>query len=104
MPPLPAMPTMTLDCAVPPAPLQLNVKLVVVVSAAVLWLPAVAFVPLQPPDAVHDVALREVHVSVLAAPLATMVGAADSVTVGAGVAPVTATDAVAWEVPPAPVQ
>jgi hypothetical protein len=86
--------TVTLDCAVPPVPVQLKVNVVALVSAAVLWLPAVAFVPLQPPEAVHDVAFVEFQVSVLVPPLPTDVGEADKVTVGAGVAAVTVTDAV----------
>ena len=96
---------MVLDWAVPPVPVQLNVKLVALVSAAVLSLPAVALLPLQPPEAVHDVAFVEFHVRLLVPPLLTVVGAADKVTAGAGVvAAVTATVLLAWAVPPAPVQ
>jgi len=61
-------------------------------------------VPLQPFDAVHEVAFVEFHVRVLLAPLATDVGDADSVTVGAGVAAVTMTAVLAWAEPPLPVQ
>jgi len=61
-------------------------------------------VPLQPPDAVHDVALVDDQVSVLLLPLTTLVGDADRLTVGAGVEVVTVTEAVACAVPPAPVQ
>ena len=43
----------------------------VAVSAPVLCVPLVALAPLQPPEAVHDVALVELHVSVEAPPLAT---------------------------------
>jgi hypothetical protein len=58
--------------------------------------------PLQPPEAVHDVALVELHASVEAPPLATDVGFAVSVTVGACI---TVTMAVAkLLVPSAPVQ
>ena len=67
-------------------------------------MPLVALVPLQLPDAVHDVALVETQVSVLLAPLLIEVGAAVSVTVGAGVVLVMETEALAWDVPPAPVQ
>jgi hypothetical protein len=67
----------------------------------VLCVPLVAIVPLQPPVAVHEVALVELHVSVDAAPLATEVGFAIKVTVGAGT---TVTVAVATLlVPPVPV-
>src|SRR3954470_16911802 len=96
--------TVTLDWAVPPAPVQLNVNVVAFVSAAVLSLPAVALLPLQPPDPVHDVAFVEFQVNVLLPPLLTVVGDTDSVTLGAGVEAVTETVRVAWAVPPAPVQ
>src|SRR5690349_217525 len=96
--------TVALDCAEPPAPVQLSVNVAALVSAAVASLPAVALLPLQLPDAVHDVAFVELQVSVLVPPLATLVGDADSVTVGAGVAAVTETDALFCVVPPAPVQ
>jgi hypothetical protein len=63
---------------------QASAKLVVAVSAPVLSLPLVPFVPLQPPEAVQLVALVELHVSVEVPPLATLVGLALSVTVTAG--------------------
>jgi hypothetical protein len=62
----------------------------------------VVLVPLQPPDAVHDVALVELQVRVDVPPLAIVVGFAVSMTVGLG-AMVTVVD-VALLVPPAPVQ
>jgi hypothetical protein len=96
--------TVALACPVPPVPVQLRVNVVAFDSAAVCSLPAVAFVPDQPPDAVHDVAFDEVQVSVLVPPLLTDVGDADSVTVGAGVGVDTDTEAVRCVVPPAPVQ
>lgn len=78
----------------------------VALNAPVLCEPDVAFEPLQPPDAVHDVAFDELHVSVLLPPLLTDVGDADSDTVGAGVEPAspTATVTFAEREPPAPVQ
>jgi hypothetical protein len=58
-------------------------------------------VPVQPPEAVQDVAFVELHVSVELAPLAIAVGLAVSVVVGTGAI---VTVAVAAElVPPAPV-
>jgi len=96
--------TVLLARAVPPAPVQLSVKDVLAFNAPVLCVPAVALLPLQPPDAVHEVAFVELHVKVLLPPLATVVGDADNVTVGAGVALVTVMEALAWAVPPAPVQ
>ena len=53
------------DCViVPPAPLQPRVKLLVLASAPVDWLPEVALAPLQAPDAVQPVALLEDQVKV----------------------------------------
>ena len=88
----------------PPAPVQLSVKDVLAFNAPVLCVPEVALLPLQPPDAVHDVAFVELHVNVLLPPLLTVVGDADNVTVGAGGWFVTVTVTLAWAVPPAPVQ
>ena len=59
-----------------------------------------ASAPLQPPEAVHEVALIEVQVSADAAPLATDAGFAVSVTVGMTLIPCLTTGLV----PPAPVQ
>ncbi|HEY0341241.1 MAG TPA: hypothetical protein VGC34_10575 [Steroidobacteraceae bacterium] len=91
--------------AVPPAPVQLNVNVLLAVKAPVdTLLPAVALVPDHAPLAVQLVALVDDQVSLLAAPLETLEGLALSVTVGAD-APlftVTITDCVA--VPPGPVQ
>ncbi len=67
---------------VPPAPLQVKEYDVVTASAAVLWLPLVLSVPLQPPDAVHDDALVELHVSIEVPPVTTTVGYATNVAVG----------------------
>ena len=54
--------------------------------------PLVAFVPLQPPAAVHEVALVEDQVTVEILPDVMLVGLAENVTVGTGVCDV-ATDA-----------
>ena len=80
--------------------MQLSVKDVLAFNAPVLWVPAVALLPLQPPDAVHDVAFVELHVKVLLPPLLTEVGDADNVTVGAGVVLVTVTEVLARAVLP----
>ena len=64
--------------------------------------PLVALLPLHPPDAVQDEALVEDQVSVVALPLATVLGLALSVSVGAGDVTVTVADCAA--LPPAPVQ
>jgi hypothetical protein len=91
------------DCAaVPPAPVQVRVNLVVVDSAPVPALPEGLSVPLQPPEAAQEVALVEDQVNVEVPPLATVVGLALRVTIGAGVVTVTVADCEA--LPPAPVQ
>jgi hypothetical protein len=64
--------------------------------------PLTALAPDQAPEAVQAVALVETHVKVELLPLATVLGLADSVTVGAGGVTETVTDWVA--VPPVPVQ
>ncbi len=66
---------------VPPAPVQvkLYVEVTVGVTASV---PAVVFVPVHVPEAVHEVALVEVHVRVDGWPDVTEVGVAVRVTVG----------------------
>jgi hypothetical protein len=87
---------------VPPAPVQLNEYDVLAVRAPVLWLPLVALAPLQPPEAVHEVAWVELQVNVETPPLATETGFAVSVTVAAD-ATVTLAVATLLE-PPAPVQ
>ena len=87
----------------PPAgPIHTKAYELVAVSAPVLWVPLVPFVPLQPPEAVHEAALVEFHVRIDVPPLTTVVGLADKATVGAGTT-VTVVVAAALE-PPAPVQ
>ncbi len=64
--------------------------------------PLVAWLPDQLPEAVQEVVLVELQVSVEALPEATLVGLATRVTVGAGVVTVTIAD---WAMlPPGPVQ
>lgn len=60
------------------------------VSAPVDWLPLVALLPLQPPEAVQLVALLEFQARVDDPPSLTAVGFALSVTDGAGGVTVTA--------------
>ena len=78
--------------AEPPVPLHVKVYLVVAVRAPVLCEPLVASLPLHPPDAVQDVVLVDDQVSVAAAPLLTVLGLAEKVTVGAGALTVTVAD------------
>jgi len=67
--------------------------------------PLVALVPVQPPVAVHDVALVEDHVSLELPPAVMPVGLADRLTVGVGVAAATVTVVLTTEdVPAAPLQ
>jgi len=72
------------------------------VRAPVDCVPAVALVPDQPPEAVQAVARVDDQLSVAALPLATVLGLAFKLTVGAGAVTDTVTDCVAE--PPAPVQ
>jgi hypothetical protein len=58
--------------------------------------------PDQPPDAIQDVALVAVQFSTELLPLATVLGAADKVTAGAGVVTEIVADWLAF--PPLPVQ
>ncbi len=76
--------------------------MVVAVTAPVAFEPAVAIVPVQPPDAVQAVALVDDQVKVELPPLATLVGLALRETLGRGVETVIVADCVAD--PPAPVQ
>ena len=64
--------------------------------------PLVALEPDQAPEAVHEVALVADQVNVELAPLATVLGLAAKVTVGAGDVTETVADCVA--LPPVPVQ
>jgi len=61
-----------------------------------------ALEPVQPPEAAQEVAFVDVQLKVEVAPLATVLGLALSVTVGAGVVTVTVADCAA--LPPLPVQ
>jgi hypothetical protein len=86
--------------------LQVNVNVLLeAVSAKLVADPAVARAPVQAPLAVHAVAFRDDHVNTVVAPLTTVVGAADKVTVGRGIgadASVTLADCIAD--PPGPIQ
>ena len=62
-------------------------------------LSAVAFAPLQPPEALQLVASVEDQLSVDEAPKVTEVGKAESVTVGSGITLVTVTVALSEAVP-----
>lgn len=47
----------------PPGPAQVKENVVGAVNAPVLWLPAVDFVPLHPPEAAQEPAFDEVQVN-----------------------------------------
>jgi len=80
------------DCAaLPPLPVQVSVYFVVAVSAAVALVPFIGCAPLQPPEAMHDVAFVELQLNIAVLPLATVVGFAARAMPGAGL--VTDTDA-----------
>ena len=96
--------TVAVRLALPPAPAQVSVKLVVAASAPVDWLPLVDFVPLQPPDAAQLDALLELQLSVDAEPLATVDGLTDRVTDGGAGGTVTETETVWLTLPPVPEQ
>ncbi len=91
------------DCeAEPPVPVQVSVNFVVAVRVAVAFEPLVVSSALQPPDALHEVALVDDQLNVDAVPLLTVLGLAVSVTAGAGVVTDTVADCDA--LPPVPVQ
>jgi hypothetical protein len=69
---------------VPPGPVQVSEYEASAVNALVSCDPLVAKVPPQPPEAVHDVALVELHVKVATPPLLTDIGDALKEAVGAG--------------------
>ena len=76
--------TMTVDALlVPPVPVQVKEYELGILIAPVLCVPLVALAPLQAPEAVHEVALVELHVSVELPPLPIDVGAAPRDAVGA---------------------
>lgn len=93
--------TVVVCAAVPPAPLQVRVYAEVAVSAPVDCVPAIALDPDQAPEATHDVAFVDDHVSVALLPLEMALGLALKVTVGAAALTETVADWV--EVPPVPV-
>ena len=89
----------------PPGPLQLSVNvLLVLVSAPVLAVPEVGFVPLHAPLAVHELASLDDQLRFALPPLGTLVGLALSVTAGAGDAADTVTVTERDVLPPAPEQ
>ncbi len=92
------------DCeAVPPVPVQVSTNVELAFNAPVDCEPLVALAPDHAPEAVHAVALLDVHDNVELAPLVTELGAALMLTVGTSFA-LTVTVADCAALPPAPVQ
>ena len=90
------------DCeALPPAPVQFNVNVVLAFSVPVDCEPLIARFPLQPPLAVQAVAFVADHVRVEARPASIEEGIALNVTVGAAADAVTVV--VCAALPPGPV-
>jgi hypothetical protein len=91
------------DCvALPPLPVQVSEKVALALSTPVDCEPLAAWLPDQAPEAVHEVAFVDDQLNVEALPLATVLGLAVKLTVGA--APVTETVADCVALPPVPVQ
>ena len=93
--------------AVPPAPVQARVNMLVTVNAPLDWLPEIALLPVQAAEARQEVASVEDQVRVEDPPLVTNAGFAASDTVGTGgggCEPDTVTVADAPALPPEPVQ
>jgi hypothetical protein len=92
------------DCAaLPPVPVQVRVYVAFAVSAPVDCVPVTALAPDHAPEAVHEVALVEDHVSVEEPPLLIVLGLAPKLTVAEGL-PLTVTVADCAALPPEPVQ
>ena len=73
------------DCpALPPVPVQVKIKVLVVVNGPTVSLPELAFVPDQASEAVQDVAFVDDHVNVDESLYGIDEGLAVSDTVGAG--------------------
>jgi hypothetical protein len=88
--------------ALPPAPVQDKVYVMFEVSGPTLWLPETALVPVQAPEAVHEVAFVADQVSDELPLVVTCVGLAEMETAGAGVTGGVAATGAATLVPAAP--
>jgi hypothetical protein len=86
----------------PPGPMQVKEKIAFAVNAPVFFVPLLASVPLQSPDAAHEVAWAELQVSVDVLPAATTVGFAASCTVGSALTVIVMV--AGGLVPPGPMQ
>lgn len=103
-PPPPLTVTTAESAAVPPAPVQLSVKVEVALRDTLVSLPDVGLVPVQAPDATQAVAFVDDQVSCAEPGPTSELGVTSSVTVGAAGCAPTVTFTVSLTVPPAPVQ
>jgi hypothetical protein len=69
---------------VPPGPAHVKEKIPVAVNAPVLRVPLTLSVPLHPPEALHEVAFAELHVSIADSPASIVVRDAVNDAVGCG--------------------
>ena len=94
--------TVAVCATVPPAPLHVRVYVEALISTPVDCEPVTALAPDQAPEAAHEVAFVDDHVSIALLPLVIALGPALSVTVGAEALTETVADCAA--LPPVPVQ
>jgi hypothetical protein len=85
---------------VPPGPEHVSAKFAFPLNAPLLWLPLVASVPPQLPEAVQEVACAELHVSVVSLPAGMTLGVAVSCAVGSALTMIASV--TVWLVPPGP--
>lgn len=86
----------------PPGPVQVKEKIAFAVNTPVFCVPLLASVPLQSPDAVHEVAWAELQVSVDVLPAGITVGFAASCAVGSALTVIVMV--AGGLVPPGPMQ
>lgn len=99
--------TVTLLAILPPAPEQVKLYVVAEVKPEIAWLRLlpVDLAPLQPPEAVQEVALVVLQTSVVLPPYPTGFGLADKVSVGAEAGGLQVNTApVTWALQPLPLQ
>ncbi len=94
--------TLTESVVLPPAPLQVRLKLLFEVIALMVCEPEVALLPDQSPEAIQSVTLLLFQLSVVEPFSDTELGFAEKESVGNGAATVTLTESFA--LPPAPLQ
>ncbi len=88
--------------ALPPAPVQVSVYVVVFMTAAMISEPCSGCAPLQPSDAMQPAVLTVLQFSVVEPPATSVLGVADNCTTGGGAVTVTIT--LCCVEPPGPLQ